>query len=229
MSTSGKQRKEKSTRIRAWTLIRSSHRTLGALPSASSSHRARFFFTSVENDDQRNIICASTCRSCDIFPLAVFLANPTTAGDSLIGWGLSGPGSQVHREPLAPSASAGLATGQTQVSERDGAPLDQKGTGDRGQTNRDEWTGQRVCWTNRAHGENCTVMHTKEQTGIWGAWPCDSPMLFHVLAAEDPGPLNPTNVLPFPGLCVFSDEPPVTKLAHHFLQQLIHVLSSCPG
>lgn len=183
-------------------------------------------------------MCVLTCRSCDILLQPLQRHSHCLPGKPYNSWGqsdwmrliwawitgASGAFSSFCKCWPGQETDPGLWEGRSSTG-----PKRNRRQG----TNQQRWLDRAACLLNKQSSwrEMYSDAHKPADGGVRSVtlWFSIAPMLFHVLAAEDPGPLNPTNVLPFPGQCMFSDEPPITKLAHHFLQQLIHVLSSCPG
>lgn len=89
------------------------------------------------------------------------------------------------------------------------------------ETDQQRWLDWSACLLNKQ--DSCREMytdaykHTHAGTRCVTLWFSISPVLPHMVVAEHPGPLNPTNALPFLGLCVFSDELPITNLAYNIL------------
>lgn len=85
--------------------------------------------------------------------------------------------------------------------------------------NQQRWLDRAACLLNKQSSwrEMYSDAHKRTDGGVRCVWPCDSAshqccvtcLLLKIS-------VNPTNVLPFLGLYMISDEPPITKLAHHF-------------
>lgn len=170
-------------------------------------------------------MCVSTCRSCDMFLQLLQRCSRCLPGKPYNSWGQSDwmrlIWAWITDDSWAFSSFCMCWPG------RGDRPRSLRGT-ELHWTKKDQAAGDKpteMIGPGSVFAEQTELMERNvqwcTQTNRRGCEVCDpviqpAPMLFHMLPAEDPGPLNPANVLPFPGLYMISDEPPITKLAHHF-------------